>query len=98
MTNAAETRCLLRRIRTQSGESWSRSAGKNRRGVNVDLVDQALIQCMAKNVASALDEHTGDLARSQFPKQSGQPGLAIHLRRSRETIGKNARGPRQLSG
>src|SRR5438874_12657144 len=67
--NAAHAGSALRRICAGSGECDGRAAGESWADVDLNLVDQAFIQSLAENVATAFDQHTRDFVRSEFAKQ-----------------------------
>src|SRR5436190_9322577 len=94
--NAAHAGSALRRICARSGECDRRAAGESWGEVDLDLVDQALIQSLAENVATAFDQHTRDFVRSEFAEQIAQADVAINSGKFCEAIGENAGRGRQL--
>src|SRR5437762_7449891 len=94
--NAVHAGSALRRICARSGECDRRAAGESWGDVDLDLVDQALIQSLAENVATAFDQHARDFVRSEFAEQIAQANVAINSGKFREAIGENAGRARQL--
>src|SRR5204863_8659976 len=88
--NAAHSVSALRRICDGSGECDGLSAGESWADVDLNLVDQAFIQSLAENVATAFDQHTRDFVRSEFAKQIAQTNIAINSGKFCEAIGENA--------
>src|SRR5258708_36060114 len=72
-------------------ERRNRPARENRSDVDLHFVDQALVQCLAENVATAFDRHARDIFRSEIGQNCGQRRVPVYMGVLCETIGKNAR-------
>src|SRR2546423_2087673 len=64
VSGAMKVSCVLGRAGAGARERYRRSAGKHRGAVNVNLIDQALIERLTKDVASAFNKNTRDFFRA----------------------------------
>ena len=86
----------LRSASAAKSNDWS--AGKNRSDVNLHLIDEPLVQRVAENISSSLDQYAGHVFLAELGQDRGQRKVTINKAVFGEAIFEEMSVARKFSG